>query len=103
MVECGAVTRDHLLCETHDSLLHPREAAIHIYHYFAESFIYFLRPLLQQLFIPKYIHLFQGDGCGSLSFQCSSGQCVSLSDYCDYKQDCHDGSDENECGICNAP
>ncbi len=53
-------------------------------------------------YVVIFSYIFSGDGCGSLSFQCDSGQCVSLNDYCDYKQDCQDGSDENECGICKA-
>ncbi len=46
-----------------------------------------------------FAYISPGDACGTLSFQCGSAQCVSLSDYCDYKQDCEDGSDETECGM----
>ena len=31
-------------------------------------------------------------------FQCASGQCISVSFYCDFKTDCLDGSDELNCG-----
>ena len=29
---------------------------------------------------------------------CADGTCVSMSVFCDFKQDCPDNSDENNCG-----
>ena len=32
------------------------------------------------------------------NFKCSDGTCVSMSVFCDFKQDCLDNSDESDCG-----
>ena len=34
----------------------------------------------------------------SHNYQCESGECISWSLYCDFKDDCSDGSDEFMCG-----
>lgn len=36
--------------------------------------------------------------CRDGTFHCRSGECISLSLQCDFKDDCFDGSDELECG-----
>lgn len=37
--------------------------------------------------------------CRDGTFQCRSGECISLSLQCDFNDDCFDGSDELECGL----
>ena len=39
-----------------------------------------------------------GDGCPASSFECQNGQCISVNFYCDFTEDCDDGSDEASCG-----
>lgn len=36
--------------------------------------------------------------CGSYSFSCSNGRCVPRYYQCDGVDDCHDNSDEQNCG-----
>ena len=33
----------------------------------------------------------------SLQFQCKSGECIPMTRFCDFRTDCKDGSDENNC------
>ena len=41
---------------------------------------------------------FTDDGsCGDKSFTCNDKTCVSISSYCDFQEDCLDGSDEMDC------
>ncbi|XP_073440598.1 enteropeptidase [Dendrobates tinctorius] len=42
-------------------------------------------------------HLGMPEACNASSFQCNSGECVSLSHVCDQHSDCPDGSDEEKC------
>ncbi|XP_068722638.1 deleted in malignant brain tumors 1 protein-like [Montipora capricornis] len=37
--------------------------------------------------------------CTADTFPCGSGECVPLSDQCDFNDDCFDGSDERNCGL----
>jgi len=39
------------------------------------------------------------DGCSDTEFQCGDSSCVDIRRYCDGTYDCHDGSDENDCGM----
>ena len=36
--------------------------------------------------------------CDASEFRCNSGQCIKISDRCNLKADCVDGSDEMNCG-----
>lgn len=36
--------------------------------------------------------------CQSYEFQCRSGECIDVRRKCDQRQDCYDGSDEEDCG-----
>ena len=38
-------------------------------------------------------------GCSEGTYQCSDGQCIPISLYCDFRKDCLDGSDEQNCGM----
>ncbi|XP_031569217.1 uncharacterized protein LOC116303758 isoform X3 [Actinia tenebrosa] len=40
--------------------------------------------------------------CSPSTFKCSSLECISLEDRCDFKMDCFDGTDERNCGF-NTP
>ena len=37
------------------------------------------------------------DVCAANMFRCNSGQCIPLSDACNRRYDCADGSDEQNC------
>ena len=42
--------------------------------------------------------VYPGSSCRDDGFTCDDGQCVHISKYCDFVQDCDDGTDEQECG-----
>ena len=45
------------------------------------------------------VHLsFSDVSCGPNSFMCLDGSCISLSRLCNFRRDCEDGDDENDCG-----
>ena len=39
--------------------------------------------------------------CFSFEFQCKNGKCIWLDDFCNFKDDCGDNSDESRCGMLN--
>ena len=43
-------------------------------------------------------HVADNVTCRDGTFQCGSGECISLSLQCDFNDDCFDGSDELNCG-----
>ena len=41
---------------------------------------------------------FAASVCLQETYQCADGQCIDMSLYCDYVEDCEDASDELNCG-----
>ena len=45
-----------------------------------------------------FFYILENVACREGTFQCRSGECISLSLQCDFNDDCFDGSDELQCG-----
>ncbi len=45
------------------------------------------------------IYLSERSTCGEVYFRCGSGQCVLYEERCDGVRSCHDGTDEEACGM----
>lgn len=64
---------------------------------YAAVFVWLLQDsLLLSCFLLFYI--LENVACRDGTFQCRSGECISLSLQCDFNDDCFDGSDELNCG-----
>lgn len=64
--------------------------------------IYFnMRWLYEYLFkkiLHEWCYLLCGSGCGATEYHCNDGQCIAYELQCNGYADCHDGSDERDCG-----
>lgn len=44
--------------------------------------------------INKFDDILDSNNCSEYQFQCDDGDCIHISQVCNFKQDCIDGSDE---------
>ena len=52
-----------------------------------------------QCFFFLFFHFSAYYSCDNSQFRCKSGRCIPAGYRCDHDNDCHDNSDEENCGI----